>query len=174
MTVRDGERRESTRNTKARASANRRLLPRGRLGCNAAPGFCPCVVYQCDSARVRVCSSCRTPSPTQIWTLRRTQRQGVTMKSVHSEEGLVRTRIAVDQVRLSRLATQNSIERSRHSLAETRALLIALQNALLARQQKRFRDGNDAVAELLKKHRQLVGPPQLTQHGARGAPTAKF
>jgi len=54
------------------------------------------------------------------------------MKTAHSEEGLVKTRIAIDQVRLSRLATQNSIERSRHSLAETRSILNALRNALLS------------------------------------------
>jgi hypothetical protein len=56
------------------------------------------------------------------------------MKTANSEEGLVKTRIALDQVRLSRLATQNSIERSRHSLAEMRSVLNALRNALLSRQ----------------------------------------
>jgi hypothetical protein len=44
-------------------------------------------------------------------------------------EALVRARIAVDQVRLSRLATQNAIERSRQSLAELKALLGPLGDA---------------------------------------------
>jgi hypothetical protein len=39
-------------------------------------------------------------------------------------------RVAVDQARLSRLATQSAIERSRTSLAETRALLVALRYAV--------------------------------------------
>jgi hypothetical protein len=52
------------------------------------------------------------------------------MMEPHSSEALLRTRVAVDQVRLSRLATQNAIERSRASLAETRALLVALQFAV--------------------------------------------
>jgi hypothetical protein len=47
-----------------------------------------------------------------------------------SSETLLRTRVAVDQVMLSRLATQSAIERSRNSLAETRALLVALQFAV--------------------------------------------
>jgi hypothetical protein len=44
-------------------------------------------------------------------------------------EALVRARIAVDQVRLSRLATQNAIERNRQSLAEMKAVLVALRDA---------------------------------------------
>ena len=44
-------------------------------------------------------------------------------------EALVRARIAVDQIRLSRLATQNAIERNRQSLAEMKAILVALRNA---------------------------------------------
>jgi hypothetical protein len=47
-------------------------------------------------------------------------------------EALVRARIAVDQVRLSRLATQNAIERNRQSLAEMKAVLIALRDAELS------------------------------------------
>jgi hypothetical protein len=76
------------------------------------------------------------------------------MQPVDSAEGLVKARVAVDEVRLSRLATQSSIERSRHSLAETRALLIAVRNASLARQRKP-RDTDDAIGELLKKHKQF-------------------
>jgi hypothetical protein len=45
------------------------------------------------------------------------------------QEALVRARIAVDQVRLSRLATQNAIERNRQSLAEMKAILVALRDA---------------------------------------------
>ena len=44
-------------------------------------------------------------------------------------EALVRARIAVDQVRLSRLATRNAIERNRQSLAEMKGVLIALRDA---------------------------------------------
>ncbi|HSD93723.1 MAG TPA: hypothetical protein VLB11_11950 [Methyloceanibacter sp.] len=40
------------------------------------------------------------------------------MKTANSEKGLVKTRIAIAEARLSRLATQNLIARSRHSLAE--------------------------------------------------------
>ena len=46
-------------------------------------------------------------------------------------EALVRARVAVDQVRLSRLATQNAIDRSRDSLAETRLAVVALKHAYL-------------------------------------------
>jgi hypothetical protein len=45
------------------------------------------------------------------------------------QEALVRARIAVDQVRLSRLATQNAIERNRQSLTEIKTLLAALRDA---------------------------------------------
>jgi hypothetical protein len=45
-------------------------------------------------------------------------------------ETLLRTRVAVDQVMLSRLATQSAIERSRTSLAKTRSLLVALRFAV--------------------------------------------
>jgi hypothetical protein len=47
---------------------------------------------------------------------------------VTSAEALVRSRVSVDQIRLSRLATQNAIERSRDSLAEARAALVALRD----------------------------------------------
>jgi hypothetical protein len=58
-------------------------------------------------------------------------------------------RVAVDQARLSRLATQSAIERSRTSLAETRALLIALRYAVRGREvevsQPRKIDGEAAM-----------------------------
>jgi hypothetical protein len=44
-------------------------------------------------------------------------------------EALVRAQMAVDQVRLSRLATQNAIERNRQSLAEVKAILVGLRDA---------------------------------------------
>ena len=47
-------------------------------------------------------------------------------------EALVRARIAVDQVRLSRLATRNAIERNRQSLTEIKALLGVLRDANLS------------------------------------------
>jgi hypothetical protein len=64
-----------------------------------------------------------------------------------SSETLLRTRVAVDQVMLSRLATQSAIERSRTSLAETRALLVALRFAVRDRvaQRPRLIRGNAAL-----------------------------
>jgi hypothetical protein len=47
-------------------------------------------------------------------------------------KALVKARVLVDQVRLSRLATQNAIERSRESIAETRVALVAIKDALEA------------------------------------------
>ena len=47
-------------------------------------------------------------------------------------EALVKARVAVDQIRLSKLATQNAIERSRESLAETSAALVAFKHDLQA------------------------------------------
>jgi hypothetical protein len=51
------------------------------------------------------------------------------MTAPNSSEILLRTRVAVEQARLTRLATQTAIERSRTSLAETRALIVALRFA---------------------------------------------
>ena len=51
------------------------------------------------------------------------------MVSANPTEALVRARIAIDQVRLSRLATQSAIERSRDSLAQTRSALAALRSS---------------------------------------------
>jgi hypothetical protein len=50
---------------------------------------------------------------------------------------LVRARLAVDQIRLSRLATQNAIDRSRESIAETSAALVALKHDLQAALRRR-------------------------------------
>ena len=41
------------------------------------------------------------------------------MEGTNSPQVLLRARVAIDQVMLSRLATQSAIERSRGSLAET-------------------------------------------------------
>lgn len=49
-------------------------------------------------------------------------------------ESLLRTRIAIDQARLSRLATQSAIEGSRTALAETITLLVKLKCASPKRQ----------------------------------------
>lgn len=53
------------------------------------------------------------------------------MTAPNSTEALVRARVLIDQVRLSRLDTQNAIGRSRDSLAETRAALVAMKHAHL-------------------------------------------
>jgi hypothetical protein len=57
-------------------------------------------------------------------------------------EALVKGRLAVDQTRLSRLATQKAIGRSRESIAETNAALVAfkkdLQEALRRKVQRRI------------------------------------
>jgi hypothetical protein len=67
-------------------------------------------------------------------------------------ESLLRTRVAVDQVMLSRLSTQSAIERSRTSLAETRALLVALRYAVrdqVARSPRLIRGSTAIEAERL-------------------------
>jgi hypothetical protein len=51
------------------------------------------------------------------------------MSTPNSSEMLLRAQVAVDQARLSRVETQTAIERSRTSLAKTRALLVALRFA---------------------------------------------
>jgi hypothetical protein len=56
------------------------------------------------------------------------------MAESNCPEAVLRARVAIDQVRLSRLATQSAIERSRASLAEARRLLVALQFAVKNRQ----------------------------------------
>jgi hypothetical protein len=67
------------------------------------------------------------------------------MIALSSAEALVRTRIAVDQVRLSRLATQNAIERSRNSLADTRELLAALQRTYSSAMRQQMQERIDAL-----------------------------
>jgi hypothetical protein len=46
-------------------------------------------------------------------------------------ESIARTCEAIDRVRLSRAATRHAIERSRKSLHETQALLVALRHSIL-------------------------------------------
>jgi len=45
-----------------------------------------------------------------------------------NSESIARTCAAIDRVRLSRTATRHAIERSRNSLLETQALLVALRH----------------------------------------------
>jgi hypothetical protein len=69
------------------------------------------------------------------------------MAESNCPEALLRARVAIDQVRLSRLATQSAIERSRASLAEARSLLVALRFAVKNRQARPLKliQGDTAV-----------------------------
>jgi hypothetical protein len=66
------------------------------------------------------------------------------MSATNPTEALLRAQVAVDQIRLSRLATQNAIQRSRASLAQTRSALAALRRfysaALRQKMQRRIND----------------------------------
>ena len=66
------------------------------------------------------------------WAVASATTNPVLKQSLVQTEALVRARVLVDQVRLSRLATQSAIERSRESLAETSAALVALRGILEA------------------------------------------
>ena len=63
----------------------------------------------------------------------------------HQTEALVRARVSIDQIRLSRLATQTAIERSRDSLSETRAVLVAMKHAHLTALRRRVQRRIDAL-----------------------------
>ena len=65
---------------------------------------------------------------------------------------LVRARLAVDQIRLSRLATQNAIGRSRESIAETSAALVALKHDLQAALRRKVQRRIDALNPRRQKH----------------------
>jgi hypothetical protein len=67
------------------------------------------------------------------------------MQSLVETEALVRARVLVDQIRLSRLATQNAIMRSRKSLAETRAALVVMKHAHLSRVRRKVQRRIDAL-----------------------------
>jgi hypothetical protein len=67
------------------------------------------------------------------------------MQSLVETEALVRARVLVDQIRLSRLATQNAIMRSRESLAETRAALVVMKHAHLSRVRRKVQRRIDAL-----------------------------
>lgn len=54
----------------------------------------------------------------------------ISKQSLVQTDALVRARVSVDQIRRSRLITQNAIGHSRESLAETRAALVAMKLAL--------------------------------------------
>ena len=62
-----------------------------------------------------------------------------------STEALLRARIAVDQVRISRLATQNAIERGRESFSEIRAALVALRDAHSSAARQKVQQRIDAL-----------------------------
>ena len=77
------------------------------------------------------------------------------MAKPNPPELLLRSRVAVDQARLTRLATQNAIQRSRTTLAETRALLVSFRFAMRDRE---IRIEGPAAAEakrLLKELRKI-------------------
>jgi hypothetical protein len=57
--------------------------------------------------------------------------------SADETKAWVKARVLVDQVRLSRLATQNAIARSRESIAETRVALVTIKTALEAALRKK-------------------------------------
>ena len=63
----------------------------------------------------------------------------------HQTEALVRARVSIDQIRLSRLATQTAIERSRDLLSETRAALVAMKHAHLTALRRRVQRRIDAL-----------------------------
>ena len=63
----------------------------------------------------------------------------------HQTEALVRARVLVDQIRLSRLATQTAIERSRDSLSEARAALVAMKRAHLTALRRKVQRRIDAL-----------------------------
>ena len=63
----------------------------------------------------------------------------------HQTEALVRARVSIDQIRLSRLATQTAIERSRDSLSETRAALVAMKHAHLTALRRKVQRRIDAL-----------------------------
>ena len=65
--------------------------------------------------------------------------------AVAQTEALVRARVSVDQIRLSRLATQSAIERSRDSLSEARAALVAMKHAYLTALRRKVQRRIDAL-----------------------------
>jgi hypothetical protein len=65
--------------------------------------------------------------------------------AVSQTEALVRARVSVDQIRLSRLATQSAIKRSRDSLSETRAALVTVQHSHLMALRRKFQKQIDAL-----------------------------
>jgi hypothetical protein len=71
----------------------------------------------------------------------------------NSTEALVRARVLIDQIRLSRLATQSAIGRSRESLAETRAALVAMKHAHLT-----------ALRRTVQRRIDALKPPRAKAH----------
>lgn len=69
----------------------------------------------------------------------------ISKQSLAQTEALVRARVSVDQIRRSRLITQNAIGRSRASLAETRAALVAMKLALSTALRRKVQRRIDAL-----------------------------
>jgi hypothetical protein len=67
-------------------------------------------------------------------------------------ETLVRARVAVDQIRLSRVGTQNAIERSRESLAETSAALVVFKHDLQAALRRKVQRRINALNPKRQRH----------------------
>ena len=77
----------------------------------------------------------------RCWAVTSATTNPISKQSLVQTEALLRTRVLVDQIRLSKLATQSAIERSRESLAETRAALVTIQDTHSARCVGTFRGG---------------------------------
>jgi hypothetical protein len=67
-------------------------------------------------------------------------------------EALVKARLAVDRTRLARLATQNAIGRSRESIAETNAALVALKQDLQAALRRKAQKRINALSAKHRRH----------------------
>jgi hypothetical protein len=67
-------------------------------------------------------------------------------------EALVKTQLAVDQIRLSRLATQNAIGRSRDTIAETNAALVAFKHDLQAALRRKVQRRINALNPKRERH----------------------
>lgn len=69
-----------------------------------------------------------------------------------STEALVRARLAIDQIRLSRLATQSAIGRSRESIAETSAALVAFKHDLRVALRRKVQRRINALSPKRQRH----------------------
>jgi hypothetical protein len=80
-------------------------------------------------------------------------------------ESLLKTRLAIDKARLSRLATQSAIGRSRTALAETIALLVTLKCVSPKRQDV---ESNEDACQGLTRSSGRMGRP-FPHQGKRAA-----